>query len=47
MALGIFDSDLGGLTVLAAAQKPLRDLDVIYLWDYKYAPHQVCDYNDI
>ena len=47
MVIGIFDSDLGGLTVLEAVQKQLPDLDIIYLWDHKYASYEVRDYNDI
>ena len=47
IAIGIFDSDLSGLTVLKAVQKQLLDLDVIYPWDHKYAPHEVRDYNDL
>ena len=47
MAIGIFDSDLSGLTVLKAVQNQLPDLDVIYPWYHKYAPHKVRDYNDL
>ena len=47
MAICIFDSDLSGRTVLKAIQKQLLDLDVIYPWDQKYAPHEVRDYNDL
>ena len=47
MAIGIFDSDLSGLTVLKAIQKQLLDLDVIYPWDHKYAPNEVRNYNDL
>ena len=47
MAIGIFDSDLSGITVLKAVQKQLLDLNVIYPWDHKYAPHEVRNYNDL
>ncbi|WP_147105872.1 glutamate racemase [Tateyamaria sp. syn59] len=41
MAVGIFDSGLGGLTVLDAAQKRLPDVDFIYLADSANAPYGV------
>lgn len=39
MAVGMFDSGLGGLTVLAAAQRRLPDEAFIYLGDNAHAPY--------
>ena len=47
MAIGIFDSGLGGLTVFDAIQKHMPDLDIIYLGDHKHAPYGVRDADDI
>ncbi len=47
MAVGIFDSGLGGLTVLSAVQERLPDLDLIYLADSANAPYGVRTANDI
>jgi glutamate racemase len=47
MAVGIFDSGLGGLTVLEAAQKRLPDVDFIYLADSANAPYGVRTADDI
>ena len=47
MAVGIFDSGLGGLTVLEAAQKRLPDVDFIYLADSAHAPYGVRTADDI
>ncbi|MFT4708720.1 MAG: glutamate racemase [Ascidiaceihabitans sp.] len=47
MAVGIFDSGLGGLTVLEAAQKRLPDVDFIYLADSVNAPYGVRTADDI
>ncbi|WP_299687014.1 aspartate/glutamate racemase family protein [uncultured Tateyamaria sp.] len=41
MAVGIFDSGLGGLTVLDAAQKRLPEVEFIYLADSANAPYGV------
>ncbi len=41
MAVGIFDSGLGGLTVLDAATARLPDLDFVYLGDNANAPYGV------
>ena len=41
MAVGIFDSGLGGLTVLDAVQERLPDVDFIYLADSANAPYGV------
>ena len=47
MAVGIFDSGLGGLTVLDAIERKLPDLPVIYLGDNANAPYGVRDAEDI
>jgi len=43
MAVGIFDSGLGGLTVLDAVQKRLPDLPLVYFGDSAHAPYGVRD----
>ncbi|MGZ9810035.1 glutamate racemase [Pseudoroseicyclus sp. H15] len=47
MAVGIFDSGLGGLTVLGAITRRLPDLPVVYYGDNAHAPYGVRDANDI
>lgn len=47
MAVGIFDSGLGGLTVLNAAQARLPDVDFLYFGDNAHAPYGVRDAEDI
>ncbi|QFT72781.1 glutamate racemase [Ruegeria sp. THAF33] len=47
MAVGIFDSGLGGLTVLSAAQTRLPDVDFLYYADSAHAPYGVRDAEDI
>jgi len=47
MAIGIFDSGLGGLTVYDAIRKQMPDLDIVYLGDHKHAPYGVRDVDDI
>ncbi|WP_027259035.1 glutamate racemase [Leisingera aquimarina] len=47
MAVGIFDSGLGGLTVLDAAQKRLPDVDFLYYGDNDRAPYGVRDAEDV
>ena len=47
MAVGIFDSGLGGLTVLSAAQKRLPDVDFLYFGDNAHAPYGVRDADDV
>lgn len=47
MAVGIFDSGLGGLTVLDAAQKRLPDVPFVYLADSAHAPYGVRTPDDI
>ena len=47
MAVGIFDSGLGGLTVLDAVQKRLPDVPFVYLGDSANAPYGVRTPDDI
>ncbi len=47
MAVGIFDSGLGGLTVLDAVEKRLPDLPVVYFGDNAHTPYGVRDADDI
>ncbi|CUH41404.1 glutamate racemase [Ruegeria atlantica] len=47
MAVGIFDSGLGGLTVLNAAQKRLPDVNFLYFADSAHAPYGVRDAENI
>ncbi|MFK7939038.1 MAG: glutamate racemase [Roseovarius sp.] len=47
MAVGIFDSGLGGLTVLDAVQARLPDVPFVYLADSAHAPYGVRDADDI
>ncbi|MEO1139542.1 MAG: aspartate/glutamate racemase family protein [Pseudomonadota bacterium] len=47
MAVGIFDSGLGGLTVLDAVEARLPDLPIVYLGDNANAPYGVRDADDI
>lgn len=47
MAVGIFDSGLGGLTVLEAAQARLPDVPFVYLADSAHAPYGVRTSDDI
>ncbi len=47
MAVGVFDSGLGGLTVLEAAQKRLPDTDFLYYADSAHAPYGVRTSDDI
>lgn len=47
MAVGIFDSGLGGLTVLDAVTKRLPDLPIVYCGDNAHAPYGVRDADDV
>ena len=47
MAVGIFDSGLGGLTVLDAVTKRLPDVAFVYLGDSAHAPYGVRDADDV
>ncbi|MEL6521278.1 MAG: aspartate/glutamate racemase family protein [Pseudomonadota bacterium] len=47
MAVGIFDSGLGGLTVLDAVTKRLPDVPIAYLGDSAHAPYGVRDADDV
>ena len=47
MAVGIFDSGLGGLTVLKAAEARLPEVPFVYLADSAHAPYGVRTADDI
>ena len=47
MAVGLFDSGLGGLTVLEAVQKRLPEVHFVYLGDSAHAPYGVRTPDDI
>lgn len=47
MAVGIFDSGLGGLTVLDAAQAAMPDMPFVYFGDHAHNPYGVRDADDI
>lgn len=47
MAIGIFDSGLGGLTVLDKVSRHLPDLPLVYFADSAHAPYGVRDADDI
>ena len=47
MAVGIFDSGLGGLTVLDAAAKRLPDVPFVYFGDNAHTPYGVRDPEDV
>lgn len=47
MAVGIFDSGLGGLTVLDALEKRLPEVPFVYLGDNANTPYGVRDADDI
>ncbi|SHI87767.1 glutamate racemase [Shimia gijangensis] len=47
MAVGIFDSGLGGLTVLDAVTKRLPDVPFVYFGDNANAPYGVRDADDV
>ena len=47
MAVGIFDSGLGGLTVWDAVNQRMPDLPVVYLADSAHAPYGVRTADDI
>ncbi|NEK20963.1 glutamate racemase [Sulfitobacter sp. JBTF-M27] len=47
MAVGIFDSGLGGLTVLQAVQERLPEVEFVYLADSAHAPYGVRTSDDI
>ncbi|MCX7566192.1 aspartate/glutamate racemase family protein [Sulfitobacter sp. F26169L] len=47
MAVGIFDSGLGGLTILDAVQARLPDQEFVYLADSAHAPYGVRTADDI
>ena len=47
MAVGVFDSGLGGLTVLDAVSKALPDVPFVYFGDNLHAPYGVRDADNI
>ena len=47
MAVGVFDSGLGGLTVLDAVAARMPGLPLVYLGDNRHAPYGVRDAEDI
>ncbi|MBS9716422.1 glutamate racemase [Pseudohalocynthiibacter aestuariivivens] len=47
MAVGIFDSGLGGLTVMEAVTKRLPDVPFVYYGDNAHAPYGVRDADDV
>jgi glutamate racemase len=47
MAVGVFDSGLGGLTVLAALEKRLPDVPFVYLGDNANTPYGVREADEI
>lgn len=47
MAVGIFDSGLGGLTVLDAVSKALPEVPLIYMGDNAHTPYGVREADDI
>ena len=47
MAVGVFDSGLGGLTVLDAVAKRLPEVPLVYYGDNRHAPYGVRDADDI
>lgn len=47
MAVGIFDSGLGGLTVLEAVRRRLPEVPLVYYGDNAHAPYGVRDPEDI
>ncbi|WP_108484277.1 glutamate racemase [Oceaniglobus ichthyenteri] len=47
MAVGVFDSGLGGLTVLDAVARRLPDVPFVYLGDNAHAPYGVRDAQDV
>ncbi|WP_299921390.1 glutamate racemase [uncultured Pelagimonas sp.] len=47
MAVGIFDSGLGGLTVLDAVSKAMPEVPFVYYGDNSHAPYGVRDADDV
>lgn len=47
MAVGIFDSGLGGLTVLGALERRLPDVPFVYLGDNAHTPYGVREAEDV
>ena len=47
MAVGVFDSGIGGLTVLDALKRRLPEVPFVYLGDNAHAPYGVRNADDI
>lgn len=47
MAVGVFDSGLGGLTVLDAVSRKMPDMPFVYFGDNAHAPYGVRTHDDI
>ncbi|MBL3569104.1 glutamate racemase [Rhodovulum sp. BSW8] len=47
MAVGVFDSGLGGLTVLDAVSRRLPDVPFVYFGDNAHAPYGIRDAEDV
>ncbi|ARC88461.1 glutamate racemase [Rhodovulum sp. MB263] len=47
MAVGVFDSGLGGLTVLDAVSRRLPDMPFVYFGDNAHAPYGIRDAEDV
>ena len=47
MAVGVFDSGIGGLTVLDALHQRLPDVPFVYFGDNAHAPYGVRTHDDI
>lgn len=47
MAVGLFDSGLGGLTVYKAVAQRLPDVPIVYLGDNAHTPYGVRDFDEI
>lgn len=47
MAVGVFDSGLGGLTVLEAVSRRLPDVAFVYFGDNAHAPYGIRDAEDV
>lgn len=47
MAVGVFDSGVGGLTVLDAVEKRLPDVPFVYFGDHAHAPYGVRTADDV
>ena len=39
MKIGLFDSGIGGITILSEIVRKFKDMEIIYLCDNKYLPY--------